>query len=423
MKLYHSLCRWYVPSHWQHCLSKPGPSITNISWDVEPDFNSTEHEVSTETNADDTCHLFRVLYILAAINVYYTPVVVILGSVTNILASVTLCVSKLKKNPISHYLAAKSLSDSVFLLCLVLLWAAHMGIPSIRTDALCPYLYLGSRMSSFISVWLVVLMCLERNILVCENWWPFCGKYCQTRGKFGTRYKTYCSILKSQILIIALVILGTCVYVNISVTISAFKYGNTSICWSVFPNTFRMLDKFDIVFNVVIPYFLVILLSACTWRAVMHVTAIRKGTIAQRGLEQGTVRFCPKAEIHSTKVVCIYCVVFLLMTLPTQSLRIFHETRDTFNIHVNLGIRGYLWQHCTQVLFQSSYAINFIVLLASHHTFRKALRQLILSWFFRLKTAIHNIRKPRDQYLGIQAFQFTVEFSSTLVRLKETNLG
>jgi hypothetical protein len=375
--------------------------------------NVSNSSLFPQPPTEETCYMVKVLYVLSAMNAYYTPFIILVGSLSNVIASVTLRQTKLKKSAPSQFLAAKCVSDTIFLACVGLLWLAHMGVASIQTDAFCPYLWLASQLSNFLSVWLVVLLCFERNLRINEPDW--------CRRRRSNTHAPPCSVLRCQAIIIGVVVLGIVVYVNISHTIGAIHHRRTSICAPItmFTKTAQFLHKADLVVNVVVPYLLMTFLVVFTWRGILRISALRKSALP---VDQGRSVLCPKAEVTLAKSVTFYCISFLLLTLPTQGLRVLHDVRDTFHIHIRPGIEELLWQHITQVIFQTSFSANLFVLLIVHRTFRKALRQLLLSWFFRLKTAVHNLRKPRDEYLGIQAFQFTVEFSSTLVRLKETNL-
>lgn len=414
----------------------------NMSTAITPSVNSSlkllfnsdvNHSYSYTVQLEDAeyapnnCSLFNVLYILAHINVYYTPVMIFIGSVLNVITSLTLRYTKLRKNPISHYLAAKCLSDMVFLFSLGFLWVTSAGLPSLQTDATCPYLWLASQMSTFLSIWLMVMMCIERSLQISDKWFVCFGQRCGADVKSSApRKRPECTVLKSQICVIALVILALVVYVNISHTIGSLTLADTSICapLPVFHDTYRILNKLDLIINVIIPNFIIISMCGCTWKSAMHLSALRKGTIAHRSLDtQGTVRICPKNELHLTRMVVIYCTIIVLLTCPSQALRIMHDARDSLSANNKLSIMEYLWQHCLQVLFQTSFSMNFFILLIAHRQFRKSLRQLVLNWIYRLKTVCYRHHRQPSQLRTMQAFQFTVEFSSTLVRLKETSLG
>ena len=75
--------------------------------------------------------------LLLALQLYYTPVLVILGCVGNTLSVFVFFGTKLKKLSSSYYLAALAVSDTVFLVTEFITWLNMVDVPLFKQSGFC----------------------------------------------------------------------------------------------------------------------------------------------------------------------------------------------------------------------------------------------------------------------------------------------
>lgn len=97
---------------------------------------------------------------------YYTPTLVLSGSIGNILSVIVFFNTKLRKLSSSYYLAALGISDTCFLLGAFVPWLNYININIYNRNYYCQFFTYISGLCSFLSVWFVVAFTVERFIAV-----------------------------------------------------------------------------------------------------------------------------------------------------------------------------------------------------------------------------------------------------------------
>lgn len=97
---------------------------------------------------------------------YYTPALVLIGSIGNILSVIVFFRTKLRKLSSSYYLAALGISDTCFLIGAFVSWLNYININIYNKDYYCQFFTYVSGLCSFLSVWFVVAFTVERFIAV-----------------------------------------------------------------------------------------------------------------------------------------------------------------------------------------------------------------------------------------------------------------
>jgi 7 transmembrane receptor (rhodopsin family) len=100
------------------------------------------------------------------LNFYYTPFLVTVGSVGNILSVLVFFKTKLRKLSSSYYLAALGISDTCFLFVMFISWLSFFGINVYSRNFFCQFFTYFSSVCCFLSVWFVVAFTVERFIAV-----------------------------------------------------------------------------------------------------------------------------------------------------------------------------------------------------------------------------------------------------------------
>ncbi|XP_065087235.1 neuropeptides capa receptor-like, partial [Ochlerotatus camptorhynchus] len=123
---------------------------------------------------------------------YYTPALVVSGSIGNILSVLVFFHTKLKKLSSSYYLAALGISDTCFLLGLFVTWLSFFQIHIYTREGYCQLFTFSSGLSSFLSVWYVVAFTFERFIVVL----------------YPLKRQSWCTVRRAKLVIASLTFLG-----------------------------------------------------------------------------------------------------------------------------------------------------------------------------------------------------------------------
>lgn len=127
------------------------------------------------------------------LTLYYTPTLVCFGTIGNILSVLVFFKTKLRKLSSSYYLAALGISDTCFLIGLLVPWLNFVNINIYNRNIYCQLFTYFSGLTSFLSVWFVVAFTVERFIAVL----------------YPLRRQTMCTVRRAKIVLLGLVILGS----------------------------------------------------------------------------------------------------------------------------------------------------------------------------------------------------------------------
>lgn len=122
---------------------------------------------------------------------YYTPLIMVTGSIGNIFSVVVFFRTKLRKLSSSYYLAALGISDTVFLLMNFIPWFPS-GAELQSNDFVCKLTTFLCGVSSVLSAWFVVAFTIERFIAVL----------------YPLKRQTMCTVRRAKIVIVGLLIAG-----------------------------------------------------------------------------------------------------------------------------------------------------------------------------------------------------------------------
>lgn len=124
---------------------------------------STNGSLASSNSTDES----RTLFVAFILHSYYTPLIVVIGSIGNILSVVIFFRLKLRKLSSSFYLAALGISDTIFLLTNSSSWiTTERGEEFMNIDIVCKLTNFLCGVSSVLSSWFVVAFTVERFIVV-----------------------------------------------------------------------------------------------------------------------------------------------------------------------------------------------------------------------------------------------------------------
>ena len=328
--------------------------------------------------------IITIQLILQHLHHYYKPSIISIGLITNCLCLLIIIRSQLIQYSYNNYIVALLCADQLYLLNLLSLWMAESGYNIYRFGAWCHFSVLFSQMSSFLCLWYHVCLLVDRYIALhiqcCE--------------------RVLCTSVKAKIVSISFCIVAIAVFLNISLTVGIVIIGPQIFCTPLarFTQSWKVLDKLDIVINGLIPY------SMCLYIAVMSlIIGYREGHMTCTR-HHGICNCCHMTDarsIHETDdsqwekgnylMTQAYTWIHLLLTLPVQMFRWI----QTFSMMVNPSpptIYNILLQQLFSYPSHTLPAINFFILLIFYSGFRTGLTQLFKSIFISIWKLLLNMR-------------------------------
>ncbi|XP_059161870.1 C-C chemokine receptor type 5-like [Physella acuta] len=98
------------------------------------------------------------------------PYICGIGFVTNLVSLIVFVQPNLRRSSCGVYLASKSVSDLVFLLTVLIVWLTRVDIKIFFTSGVCQTVIFCSYLSSFVSIWLAVVLTVENLLCVVKPW-------------------------------------------------------------------------------------------------------------------------------------------------------------------------------------------------------------------------------------------------------------
>lgn len=156
-------------------------------------FNSSKTTQATNTLRTDSSDFARISYNVVDILLsYYMPLLIVVGSIGNILSVLVFFRTRLKKLSSSYYLSALGISDTGFLLCNFFQWLGIFNINFYNKEVVCQLLTYLSNLCATLSVWFVVAFTVERFIAVL----------------YPLKRQTMCTVRRAKSVLVALTIIS-----------------------------------------------------------------------------------------------------------------------------------------------------------------------------------------------------------------------
>ncbi|XP_055629413.1 growth hormone secretagogue receptor type 1-like isoform X2 [Toxorhynchites rutilus septentrionalis] len=352
---------------------------------------------------------------------YYTPALVVIGCIGNILSVLVFFNTKLKKLSSSYYLAALGFSDTCFLLGLFVTWLSFFQIHIYTREVYCQLFTFTSGLSSFLSVWYVVAFTFERFIVVL----------------YPLRRQSWCTVRRAKLVIVSLTVLGilhSAPYIFFAGP-QFSERSNSTICdvREEYKPQMIIFNYIDTVIVFLVPFTVILVLNSITSFTVWRVANLRRTmTLVRRKPSSFEIRrqlsiqrTCShpnhrsnvlkhrpaisrmvNSQMKVTKMLLIVSSVFVCLNLPSYLMRVraFIETEPS-----NLTV---LIQYYCYLFFITNFGINFILYCISGQNFRKA----VIEMFNRTRRNQMN----QDHFSGGTQTEI-FRSSGSLMPLKRTN--
>ncbi|XP_031347093.1 neuropeptides capa receptor-like [Photinus pyralis] len=325
------------------------------------------------TNAT-TLHEFSAIEL---VQLYYTPILVYLGTIGNALSMVVFFKTKLKKLSSSYYLASLALSDSVFLLSLFVVWLNMVDVNWFNQHGVCQLMVYLTGACSFLSVWLVLAFTVERFIAV----------------RYPLLRQSVCTVSRAKMIISILVVLSILIFspLLLFARVQVVPQKTTELCTidSDFENFATVFNIIDTAVTFVIPVFVIVILNTCISRTIWKLGSVRRKLTYRGALpevpthsKRESTKGCRvKPSVHLsqnkiTKMLLVVSTVCLCLNFPSYLMRVLTyliELRVIEDVNIPLFLTV---QHCCLQLFNTNFGINFVLYCISGQNFRKAMQSL-----------------------------------------------
>ena len=353
---------------------------------------------------------------MEVVNIYLTPMIVIIGVTTNILSTVVFLGTHLRHQSSSIYLAALAIADSGFLVTLLIGWLSWVKILLFHRQGWCQTVIYIAYVCGFLSVWSLVAFTVERYIAVCH---PF------------SRH-VMCTVERAKIVVCAL-FAGAAIFYNFSIWTTKVQYFyNRPACLpdGHFASVLNVMISADALMTMVIPSLAIVLLNLrigikiymvghLNWHprytppnvvpsvvsssrqpSVRRSTETRNPSVLtssksnKQSCEMGRHGSERVQRVHykTTRLLFVVSAAFLLLNGPSHAVRIYYYVRHMLDEDYYAPDIGLQLQECFQLLYYTSFSVNFFLYSFCAKRFRNALRQLLMRALDRARTCG---RQPR----------------------------
>lgn len=321
-----------------------------------------------------------------ALYLFVIPLISILGIIGNVLSIKVFLCTTFNKQPSSIYLAALSVSDTWFLVALLMGWLGSFDGTIQQSGVSCMISIYVTYVTGFLSVWYVVLIVIDRYIVVCH---PLRGPRLCSRKRVA--------IASSVITTFAVIFYTHCFHTTMIV-----KKANSKDVQCVVQKdamfTLEIITYIDSVMTIGLPFIAIFVLNCSL------ILAVRKFNMKHiRFSERKLYSYSPqysiltKAQIRLTIMLVVVSSVFLILNLPSHAIRLYIMIKG-LAMQKQQRLILFLLQQIFQILYYTNFAINFILYMSSSTLFRKCLKETPKCWVLQKLRLKKTLLDRRTKY-------------------------
>lgn len=282
---------------------------------------------------------------------YAIPLITFFGLSGNISSFKVFMFTSFRKHPSSVYLSVLCISDTWFLIALFLIWLDISGV-------ICMVIVFITYTTSFLSVWYVVLIMLERYIVVCH---PLQS----TRLCSKKRAIVYSSVVT---------IFAILFYIHSFFTMELVPTTGGKIACRMTQHNLhiiRVITYVDTAITFVLPFIVIFFLNVLVIRAIRNFT-YRHVSRHEKKYYASPYNTLSMAQMRLTVMLMVVSSVFLVLNLPSHGVRLYISVNSLMN---SKDIPLFLAQQVCQMLYYLNFAINFFLYACTSKTFRRCLKE------------------------------------------------
>ena len=306
-------------------------------------------------------------------DIYIVPLIAFIGLAGNLLSFIVFVCTYMRRLSSSIYLAALSVADSFFLICVTLSWAKHTGVYVYVQDGWCQTFVYMTYVSSFLSVWYVVAFTCERYIVVF----------------FPLRRQDLCTTKRAKIVVSCLALSAVVLYSFGIWTSGVSQIMDFEPVCGPLRNYMDLVDIFnniDTVMTLLLPFLAILVMNLkITYKVVLFYREKKSFSLSDslNGHYRSMMQVNPvshktrlvytRTQVRVTKMLLTVSTIFLVLNLPR------HTTRTYFFLMRFLD-EGYipsetimLWDKIFLNLYYMHFSVNLFLYSMMNKNFRKAL--------------------------------------------------
>ncbi|CAL1685987.1 unnamed protein product [Lasius platythorax] len=299
--------------------------------------------------------------LLQDIQRYYTPILVHLGLLGNCLSVCVFFGTKLRYSSSSIYLGALAISDTLFLVTVFVVWLTMVKVDLFNRWGFCQFFIYLSTLCSFLSVWLVVAFTVERYVAV----------------KWPLRRQSLCTVARAKAVVIGLTALA--IPVCSPVLLFSTSNKNTTGCdldnnWESWANVY---NTFDTVMTFALPLTMIVIFNTLIARNIYKLDHVRRTLTTESNASSNDKAQTLRDRMPQTKVTKMLLLVssaFFCLNMPSFVLRVIAFLYEDH--------KSPIWlipaQQMCNLLFNTSFGINFVFYCASGQNFRREMVHMFI---------------------------------------------
>ena len=298
----------------------------------------------------DAALLAELHKVLQSIKRYFVPPMICVGILGNLLTIIGLLSRFSKGIEGSLFLAAKGMTDFLFLCAYTFLWLSEFGVTLYHSAGWCQFLTFVNNSTTFLSVWYTVCIAVERFLTL---------YILHDRNHFR-------SPVKVKITIIGLALVALPVYLNISLTNAVQTVHTMDICMPLpmFYEALGVLNKIDAFLNVMLPFSAILIFNT------LNIIKIKSCLREHRSCVTFTrCRSCSDLthtdhnESCYSKIACILCFWQVVLCLPSSVFRLTLLIKSMLLDSSMMTQKMYLIQTILMYPFYASFSMNICIVI------------------------------------------------------------
>lgn len=245
---------------------------------------------------------------VTGLNFFYTPILVIMGTLGNLISILVFYKSKMRVQSTSQYLTTLACSDTIFLFQLIPPWLNAIDSSDLfHAEGFCQIFVYVSYVTCCMSSWIIVAFTVERFVAV---------SYPLQRNKLCTtarsRYTTFILFLFSVLVNIPILRFAKPTNNDCNIDIEyiepagRFNWIDTTVSFS-FPMGIILVLNIGIIIGIY-------RLERTRLMLIKHSTPENKTKLA--------MLMCPRSQSRVTRMLLIVSSVFVILNLPAYAMRV-----------------------------------------------------------------------------------------------------
>ena len=350
------------------------------------------------------------------LDTYLLPLMAVVGLAGNMVSFVVFVATYMRRLSSSVYLAALSMVDMVFLLCVLFSWGVNIGVDLYQQDGWCQTFIYLTYVSSFLSVWYVVSFTVERYIAV----------------HYPLRRYDFCTTGRAKMVVVGLALFAALLYSFGTWTSGVTVYLGMPVCGPLpkYGSAVSIINNIDTIITLILPFLAILIMNVkIAYKVIQFYRARRTVTEHRCALSRDSERASDsfgrlritvsnvgrsgylRNQVRVTKMLLTVSSIFLLLNLPRHSVRVYSFIRNLSEPTYIPQHQLIVWQRVFHFLYYLHFCINVFLYSALGTNFRKA-------FFWLLRRIKHNIV---DQVHAAMDYACCQRLSSSTSSLQTTS--